>query len=202
MQRTHRIAVVCAWVIFIAGCTTLDDRKWYQDSKEASVKAADAVAETTTKTFRRMQHYLAEKDVLQSFHDAGEHSEAAVLEVLHRSKARGGAGKTTPRSQVASATGPHPAPAGWLCPVVRGYPFLFVKVYVRDTPEAMHEVYPTLMAPDTNWQVYREYYCPECGTMHDVEAPTPWYPVIHEFEPDIEAFYTDWVHLPLPEKAN
>ncbi len=66
----------------------------------------------------------------------------------------------------------------------------------------MHEVYPTLMAPDTNWQVYREYYCPECGTMHDVEAPTPWYPVIHEFEPDIEAFYTDWVHLPLPEKAN
>jgi len=50
--------------------------------------------------------------------------------------------------------------------------------------------------------VYREYYCPECGTMHDVEAPTPWYPVIHEFEPDIEAFYTDWVHLPLPEKAN
>src|ERR1700693_856333 len=111
MQRTHRIAVVCAWVIFIAGCTTLDDRKWYQDSKEASVKAADAVAETTTKTFRRMQHYLAEKDVLQSFHDAGEHSEAAVLEVLHRSKARGGAGKTTPRSQVASATGPHPAPA-------------------------------------------------------------------------------------------
>jgi acetone carboxylase gamma subunit len=75
-------------------------------------------------------------------------------------------------------------------------------VYVRDTPEAMHEVYPTLMAPDTNWQVYREYYCPECGTMHDVEAPTPWYPVIHEFEPDIEAFYNDWVHLPLPEKAN
>ncbi len=75
-------------------------------------------------------------------------------------------------------------------------------VYVRDTPEAMQEVYPALMAPDTTWQVYREYYCPECGTMHDVEAPTPWYPVIHEFEPNIEAFYNDWVHLPLPEKAN
>ncbi len=74
-------------------------------------------------------------------------------------------------------------------------------VYVRDTPEAMHEVYPALMAPDTKWQVYREYYCPECGTMHDVEAPTPWYPVVHEFEPDIEAFYQQWVNLPLPEKA-
>lgn len=50
--------------------------------------------------------------------------------------------------------------------------------YVRDTEEAMTEVYPKLMAPGTQWQVYREYYCPSCVTMHDVEAPTPWYPVI------------------------
>lgn len=74
-------------------------------------------------------------------------------------------------------------------------------IYVRDTEEAMAEVYPRLMAPDTAWQVYREYYCPSCGTMHDVEAPTPWYPVIHDFEPDIEAFYQDWLGLPIPEKA-
>ena len=74
-------------------------------------------------------------------------------------------------------------------------------VYVRDTEEAMTEVYPKLMAPDTNWQVYREYYCPSCGVMHDIEAPTPWYPVIHDFEPDIEAFYKDWIGLPVPDKA-
>ncbi|THF60198.1 acetone carboxylase subunit gamma [Pseudothauera rhizosphaerae] len=74
-------------------------------------------------------------------------------------------------------------------------------IYVRDTEEAMAEVYPRLMAPDTTWQVYREYYCPACGTLHDVEAPTPWYPVIHDFEPDIEAFYEEWVGLPVPEKA-
>lgn len=78
---------------------------------------------------------------------------------------------------------------------------LFANIYVRDTPEAMAEVYPTLMAPDTNWQVYREYFCPSCGTLHDVEAPTPWYPVIHDFEPDIETFYKEWVGLPVPEKA-
>jgi len=48
---------------------------------------------------------------------------------------------------------------------------LHANVYVRDTDEAMAEVYPHLMAPDTQWQVYREYYCPKCGTMHDVEAP-------------------------------
>jgi acetone carboxylase gamma subunit len=74
-------------------------------------------------------------------------------------------------------------------------------IYVRDTEEAMSEVYPRLMAPDVNWQVYREYYCPSCGIMHDVEAPTPWYPVIHDFEPDIEAFYKEWVNLPVPERA-
>ena len=45
------------------------------------------------------------------------------------------------------------------------------------------------------------HYCPSCGTMHDVEAPTPWYPVIHDFEPDIETFYKEWVGLPVPERA-
>lgn len=74
-------------------------------------------------------------------------------------------------------------------------------IYVRDSEEKMNEVYPKLMAPDTSWQVYREYYCPNCGVMHDVEAPTPWYPVIHDFEPDIEAFYKDWVNLPVPDRA-
>lgn len=75
-------------------------------------------------------------------------------------------------------------------------------IYVRDTEEAMAEVYPKLMAPNTEWQVYREYYCPSCGIMHDVEAPTPWYPVLHDFEPDIETFYREWVGLPVPEQAN
>ncbi|MDD2704416.1 MAG: acetone carboxylase subunit gamma [Acidocella sp.] len=74
-------------------------------------------------------------------------------------------------------------------------------VYVRDTVEKMVEVYPQLMAPDPAWQVYREYVCPECGILHDVEAPTPWYPVVHDFEPDIEAFYSEWVNLPIPERA-
>jgi acetone carboxylase gamma subunit len=74
-------------------------------------------------------------------------------------------------------------------------------VYVRDSKDAMNEIYPGLMSPDTAWQVYREYYCPECGCMHDVEAPTPWYPVLHDFEPDIETFYNEWVNLPLPERA-
>jgi acetone carboxylase gamma subunit len=78
---------------------------------------------------------------------------------------------------------------------------LFANIYVRDNAEAMAEVYPKFMAPDTNWQVYREYYCPSCGVMHDVECPVPWYPVMHDFEPDIDTFYKEWVNLPMPERA-
>jgi murein DD-endopeptidase MepM/ murein hydrolase activator NlpD len=109
MQRTHRIAVVCGLIVGAAGCTTLNDQKWYQDTKEASVKAADTVTDTTSKTFKRMQHYLAEKDVLQTFHDAGEHSEEAVLDVLHKSKTHAAAGtsKAPPH-----ATGSAPAVKG------------------------------------------------------------------------------------------
>lgn len=73
-------------------------------------------------------------------------------------------------------------------------------IFVRDDPVKFNEVYPILMAPDPKWQVYREYYCPQCGVMHDVEAPTPWYPVIHDFEPDIKTFY-QWVGLPVPKMA-
>ena len=72
-------------------------------------------------------------------------------------------------------------------------------IYVRDNVEKMKEGYPELMAPDTNWQVYREYYCPSCGIMHDVEAPTPWYPVMHDIQPDLKTFF-EWLDMPAPAK--
>ncbi|WP_319520525.1 acetone carboxylase subunit gamma [uncultured Martelella sp.] len=72
---------------------------------------------------------------------------------------------------------------------------------VRETAADMEEIYPKLMAPSSDWQVIREYYCPISGDLLDVEAPTPWYPVIHDFEPDIDAFYTEWLGLEVPERA-
>ncbi|HTT01740.1 MAG TPA: M23 family metallopeptidase [Steroidobacteraceae bacterium] len=54
-----------------------------------------------------MKRYMAEKDVLATFHDAGEHSETAVLDVLHKA----GVGKhaaTSPKSK--SGGGPSTAP--------------------------------------------------------------------------------------------
>jgi murein DD-endopeptidase MepM/ murein hydrolase activator NlpD len=111
MHRTHRIAVVCGLIVIIAGCTTVSDQKWYQDTKEASVKAADTVTDATSKTFKRMQHYLAEKDVLQTFHDAGEHSEAAVLDVLHKSKVH---------ARTSTGTGKAPAHGTGSAPTAKG----------------------------------------------------------------------------------
>lgn len=78
---------------------------------------------------------------------------------------------------------------------------LHAVMHVRETQAEMEELYPRLMAPTTSWQVIREYYCPLSGDLLDVEAPTPWYPVIHDFEPDIDSFYQDWLGLELPERA-
>ena len=66
-------------------------------------------------------------------------------------------------------------------------------VYVRDTEEAMREIYPPLMHADPRWIVLREYYCPGCKTQLEVEAVPPGYPVVFDFEPDLEAFYREWL---------
>ncbi len=79
---------------------------------------------------------------------------------------------------------------------------LFANIFVRNSEALLNELQPKLMAPHHEWQEIREFICPECGIMHDVEAPVPWYPILNEFEPDIETFYREWVKLPLPEKAN
>jgi murein DD-endopeptidase MepM/ murein hydrolase activator NlpD len=101
MGRSRLFAVTSLLGIqLFAGCASVDqkfgDQEWYQKSKETSAKVVDvtsttatkavAVTETTaSKAYGRMQKYLAEKDVLKTFQDAGNHSETAVLGVLHRS---------------------------------------------------------------------------------------------------------------------
>jgi murein DD-endopeptidase MepM/ murein hydrolase activator NlpD len=94
------VAIAALAGLYFAGCSTVDqkygDEAWYQKGKEASAKAvevttttaakaAEATSTTASKAYTRMQQYLAEKDVLKTFYDAGEHSETAVLSVLHKS---------------------------------------------------------------------------------------------------------------------
>jgi acetone carboxylase gamma subunit len=76
---------------------------------------------------------------------------------------------------------------------------LEARVFVRDTEEAFQEIYPPMMHADPAWMVLREFYCPGCYTLLEVEAVPPGYPIVHDFQPDLEAFYRDWLGKDLPE---
>lgn len=71
-------------------------------------------------------------------------------------------------------------------------------VYVRDTEEAILEVYPKMAGPDPTLQQIREYHCPSCARQLEVEALPPGYPVVHEFLPDVEGFYRGWLGREAP----
>jgi acetone carboxylase, gamma subunit len=75
---------------------------------------------------------------------------------------------------------------------------LSANIDVRNTKKALREIYPNNDIPDPDWMEIREFICPSCATLHEVEACAPGYPIVHEFEPDLEAFYSDWLKQPLP----
>ena len=71
-------------------------------------------------------------------------------------------------------------------------------VFVRDSEEALLEIYPKMAGPDPKLQQIREYYCPTCARQLEVEALQPGYPVVHEFLPDVEGFYRGWLGREVP----
>lgn len=74
---------------------------------------------------------------------------------------------------------------------------LKARIYVRDTNESYREIYPDLMHADPKWMELREYYDPLDGTLLEIEAVPPGYPIVHSFQPDLEAFYREWLKRPL-----
>lgn len=71
-------------------------------------------------------------------------------------------------------------------------------IHVRATEEALGEIYAGLTGPDPAWMELREFFCPGCKRQLEVEAVPPAYPIVADFEPDLEAFYRDWLGRPLP----
>lgn len=71
-------------------------------------------------------------------------------------------------------------------------------IHVRETVEELREIYPDKMHGDPAWNALREYFCPGCRTLLEVEAVPPGYPVIHDFVPDLEGFYEEWLGRELP----
>lgn len=76
-------------------------------------------------------------------------------------------------------------------------------VYVRDTAEKLDEIYPGVMKgcrPEMN--EIREFYCPGCGVLLEVESVPPGYPITFDFLPNLDAFYREWLGHPLEEKLS
>jgi murein DD-endopeptidase MepM/ murein hydrolase activator NlpD len=150
-----RIAAVVPAAFFsllLNSCSTLDDKlgdqDWYRKARDVSSKAADtagdeasklasAASDRAAKAAVRMKQYLAEKDLLQTFHDASDHGEGAVLDVLHRvgmSKGGSSAPSTTaPGGKTAPGTPSAPVPG------TKGPPV--TKTPEPNLPPAMPEEY-------------------------------------------------------------
>ena len=87
MQRWQLMALSSV-VALTGGCAAvnkqIDEHEWLRKTRDQSVKTAGVLTDATAKSAKRMQEYLANKDLLKTFTDASEHSESAVLDVLHK----------------------------------------------------------------------------------------------------------------------
>ncbi|MGC8567237.1 MAG: acetone carboxylase subunit gamma [Caldisphaera sp.] len=75
---------------------------------------------------------------------------------------------------------------------------VFSKVRVRRTRKDLLELYPYFMHGDPDWIEIREYICPKCGKLLDVEAVPPGYPPLFEYLPDLVTFYEKWLKRDFP----
>ena len=71
-------------------------------------------------------------------------------------------------------------------------------IRVRNTQASLEPIYSGPRKPDPKWMEIREYLCPNCATLLEVEAVPPGWPVIFDFLPDLESFYEEWLGRPLP----
>jgi N-methylhydantoinase B/oxoprolinase/acetone carboxylase alpha subunit/acetone carboxylase gamma subunit len=75
---------------------------------------------------------------------------------------------------------------------------MHASIHVRDSVEAMREVFPKMAHADPEWMELREFHCPACARQLEVECSPPGYPVVHEFLPDVEGFYRGWLGREVP----
>ncbi len=110
--------VVLPILLLLGGCETLQQEGWYNKAHDATVNAADVAKVQTTKALDtatdrtqkaldRMQHYLKEKDLLKTFHDASDKSEAAIGKFLHKA----GVGRKDSAPPTATTQGHASSPA-------------------------------------------------------------------------------------------
>lgn len=72
------------------------------------------------------------------------------------------------------------------------------RILVRDSEELLEEIYDPYHRCDPSWMQLREFYCPGCFALLEVEAVPPGYPVLYDFQPDIDAFYSQFLGRKAP----
>jgi acetone carboxylase gamma subunit len=72
-------------------------------------------------------------------------------------------------------------------------------IHVRDSEEEVDELYPYPCKPDPEYCEIREHYCPGCGTQLEVDVVPFGYPLVFDFLPDLDSFYSEWLGKPLPQ---
>lgn len=70
-------------------------------------------------------------------------------------------------------------------------------VRVRRTDAELAEIYGPF-ACDPEWMELREFLCPGCGALLEVDAAVPGYPITFDFLPDLATFYREWLEEPVP----
>ena len=75
---------------------------------------------------------------------------------------------------------------------------MHASIFVRDDDEKLGEIYPKMAHCDPEWMELREFLCPSCARLLEVEAVPPGYPVTFDFLPDLEGFYRGWLGRPVP----
>lgn len=74
-------------------------------------------------------------------------------------------------------------------------------IRVRGDRDSIEAIYPGRYSCDPEWMEIREFLCPGCLVLLEVEAAPPGFPVVFDFLPDLETFYRDWLEQPLPENS-
>lgn len=68
--------------------------------------------------------------------------------------------------------------------------------------DELNELYPEYQNVAPGWDFeLREWFCPNCYTLIDVDPVPIGYPVIKPFDPDIDAFYEEWLGQSAPDKG-
>ena len=75
------------------------------------------------------------------------------------------------------------------------------QVRVREDEDELQDLYPEYMSVAPDWAFeLREWFCPGCYELIDVDAVPVGYPVIKPFDPDVDTFYEEWQGQPAPDR--